>query len=391
MQRRTFLTTSALAMVASGAHAANVAAATMLPDGPLATRGSQIIDSMGRPVRINAVGWNQLWSDIPRSVAGMRAAGFNAVRISWVNASMNQDFLRIDRVLAAAASHGVKVILDNHTNEVGRGPQDNWGAQQKNGLWYSKGGASDGTDGGGNVGTVTDERFLQDWVTMARRYAGNNTMIGYDLRNEPQAYPGMCTWGDNSNRDIRAMYQRVGNAILDVDPHKLIICEGPQNYSGSYANMGPAPWGDLSLVRTKPVVLKLPNKVVYSIHDYPFVISGFRPDSGPAKIRLMNRTWGYLVSEKIAPVWIGEMGANMIDAGEQAWAQTMVDYVNGATGSLGGPTFSGVDQGVGTCWWVWGHLPGQQPEGTLNADGSLRARQRTVWSQLRLTQSSSSS
>lgn len=44
----------------------------------------------------------------------------------------------------------------------------------------------------------------------------------------------MCTWGDGSTNDIRAMYQRVGDAIHAIDPNPLIICEGPQNYDGSF-------------------------------------------------------------------------------------------------------------------------------------------------------------
>jgi aryl-phospho-beta-D-glucosidase BglC (GH1 family) len=358
-------------------------ASTMLPDGYLSTKGSQIIDHTGRPVRINAVGWNQIGPDIADNVAGMRRAGFNAVRVSWVNESVQRDLAVIDRIVEAAARHGIKVIIDNHTNNVGRGPRDNWGAQQKNGLWYDKGGASDGTDGGGNVGTTTDAKFLDDWVIVARRYAGNTTVIGYDLRNEPLAYRGMSTWGDDSNRDLRAMYQRVGNAVQAVDPGKLIICEGPQNFRGSFAGTGPAPWGDLSLVARFPVVLNVPNKLVYSVHDYPAYVTGFRPDSGPEKVRMMNAAWGYIVTRGIAPVWIGELGANLTDPSQHAWAQTMIAYVNGRLGDLGGPTFKEDEEGIGTCWWVWGHLPGQELEGTLTANGSLRAAQRAVWMQLR--------
>ncbi|MGE0222567.1 MAG: glycoside hydrolase family 5 protein, partial [Acetobacteraceae bacterium] len=272
------------------------AASPMLPEGYLSTRGSQIVDERGRPVRINAVGWNQIGPDIPENVAGIRRAGFNTIRVSWVNESLDHDLAVLDRIVAAARQHGLKVIIDNHTNNVGRGPQDNWGAQQKNGLWYDKGGASDGTDGGGNVGKTTDAKFLADWVVVARHYAGNTTVIGYDLRNEPLAYPGMSTWGDGSNRDLRAMYERVGKAIQAVDPGKLIICEGPQNYTTSFAGKRPAPWGDLTLVLTKPVVLTVPNKVVYSIHDYPYYVARFRPDSGADKVRMMNASWGYLVT-----------------------------------------------------------------------------------------------
>jgi hypothetical protein len=356
--------------------------ATLLPPGYFSTKGSQIVDETGRPIRISGVGWNQNFSAIPEAVAGIRAAGFNAIRVSWVNATLVHDLIRIDQIVRAARQNHLRVVLDNHTNEPGHGPRDNWGAQQKNGLWYDLGGASDGTDGGGNKGTVTDEKFQQDWVTVARHYADDDTVIGYDLRNEPLAYPGMCTWGDGSNRDIRAMYQRVGNAIQQVDSRKLIIAEGPLNYAGSFAGTGPAPWGDLSLAARLPVTLTVPNKVVYSVHDYPHDIGGYRPDSGPAKVAQMNAAWGYLVTRDIAPVWIGELGASMRTPAEVAWAKTLLDYMNGRLGALGGPAFSGDQQGIGGIWWAWGHLEGQKPDGTLNADGSLRAAQKAVWMQM---------
>ncbi|MBN8907357.1 MAG: cellulase family glycosylhydrolase, partial [Rhodospirillales bacterium] len=216
--------------------------ASLLPTGYLSTQGSQIVDASGNPVRIASIGWNQGFDNIPASVAAMKAAGFNTIRVSWVNASMASDLQRIDQIVAAAKANGLKVVLDNHTNEVGHSAADNYGAQQRNGLWYDVGGASDGTDGGGNRGTVTDAKFLQDWVTVAQRYAGNDTVVGFDLRNEPLAYGGMCTWGDgNINTDIRLMYERVGNAVQAVNPKALIICEGPQNYNSNFAGTGTAP------------------------------------------------------------------------------------------------------------------------------------------------------
>jgi endoglucanase len=355
----------------------------LLPAGYLSTQGSQIVDAAGTPVRMASIGWNQGFDTIPASVAAMKAAGFNTIRVSWVNATMSSDLQRIDQIVAAAQANGLKVILDNHTNEPGSGPQDNYGAQQHNGLWYDVGGASDGTDGGGNQGHTTDAQFLNDWVTVAQHYAGNSTVAGFDLRNEPLEYGGDSTWGDgNYNTDIRMMYQRVGNAIQAVNPGPLIIAEGPQNYSANAAGTGPAPWGDLSLAGSKPVTLSVSNKVVYSVHDYPQEISGWGQDSGAAKVAAMNADWGYLVTQNIAPVWIGEMGSSMQGSTDAAWSQTLVDYMNGKNAAQGGPSVTGNQQGVSGDWWAWGNLPGQYPDGTLNADGSLKADQAAVWSQI---------
>jgi endoglucanase/chitinase len=356
--------------------------ATLLPPGYLHTSGSQIVDQAGRPVRIASVGWNQGFENPVSAMAKIASLGFNAVRLSWVDATLPRDLARIDAIVAAAGHDGVKVILDHHTNEAGTAA-DGYGAQQKNGLWYDSGPGTDGTNGAGVKGTVTQAVFQDHWVDVAKRYAGNSTVIGFDLDNEPLEYNGQSTWGDGGATDIRQMYQTVGNAILAVDPHVLIIAEGPQNYPAGM------PWGDLSKVRDAPVVLNVPNQIVYSVHDYPAYVSGVVPDSGPRKVARMNHAWGYLVTDGIAPVWIGEMGANMDGScchetlsGSRAWASTLVNYLNGRLGVLGGPTFKGDEQGVSTDWWAWGYLPGQQLDGTLGPNGGSRFAQYAVYSQL---------
>jgi endoglucanase len=343
---------------------------TLLPSGYFSTKGNQIIDQKGRPVRLTCVGWNQVNEKIGLATQTrlMAAHGFNCIRFSWVNARLKQDLQKIDRIAAAAAEAGLRLVIDNHTNNPGHGERDNWGAQQRNGLWYDLGGASDGTDGGGNRGTTTDAKFQADWEAVARHYEDNPTIIGYDLRNEPLNWPGMSVWGGGSNRDIRAMYIRVGNAIQAIDSDKLIIVEPPN--------------GDCRGVRTDPVTLNVPNKLVYSVHEYPGEISGQKVNFGPALIERMNDYWGWIVSENLAPVFIGEMGASMSSAQSKAWAATIVPYLNG-TGPDGLRIGPG-GQGVSTVWWVWGHLEGQSPNGTLKADWRTpRPEQEAIYSKLR--------
>lgn len=346
------------------------AAGTLLPAGDFSTSGNQIVDREGRPVRLACIGWNQVNEAIPldRQTALMAAHGFNCIRFSWVNATLRHDLEMIDRIVGAAASAGLRVVLDNHTNEPGHGDRDNWGGQQKNGLWYDLGGGSDDTDGGGNPGTTTDAKFLADWQEVARHYAGNGSVIGYDLRNEPLNYRHMSVWGGGSDRDIRAMYVRVGDAIQAVDPAKLIIVEPPNS--------------DCRGVAKYPVTLTVPDKLVYSVHEYPGEISGQKVSSGPELIRRMDEMWGWLVNQRVAPVFIGEMGSSMASDQSRAWAATIVPYLNG-TGP-GALQIAATDQGVSTDWWAWGHLEGQNPNGTLLGDWKTpRPEQEAVYSLLR--------
>ena len=240
----------------------------------------------------------------------------------------------MDKVVTAAGIHGLKVIFDHHANET-PGPHNSWLPQQPNGLPIDKGPGTDGTDGAGDRGTVDLARLVGDWVLVARRYAGNATVLGFDLHNEPLSYPGKATWGDGGPRDLRAIYIQAGNAIQAVNPDGLIIAEGPQNYNTNFAGTGQAPYGDLSRAADFPVTLKIPNKVVYSVHHYPPTISGYKgPNKGPRAIANMNASFGYLVTQNIAPVWIGEMGGSLDGTSESAganlaieqeWAQSVLD------------------------------------------------------------------
>jgi hypothetical protein len=357
---------------------------TLLPSGYLSTSGNQLVDAAGDYVRIASVGWNQNFTNISANVAQMAAAGFNTIRLSWVDATLSSDLPRIQQIVAAATANGMKVILDHHTDEAGT-PADGYGSQQANGLWFDTGPGTDGTNGVGIKGTVSAAQFQADWLKVAQTFAGNSTVIGFDLDNEPLEYgnaPSAVNWGGGGPTDIHAMFQTVGNAIQAVDPGALIIAEGPisiplQNF-------------DLTAVATNPVVLNIPNKVVYSAHIYPSAIGAEPVDSGPAYVANINKAYGYIETQNIAPVWIGEIGASLDGtadsaggnlAREQAWAQTMVDYLNGKDGALGGPTFTGSQQGMSTDWWDWGYNPGQYPDGVLNADGSLNAGQKAIWSQ----------
>ncbi len=354
----------------------------LLPAGFLSTRGSQIIGFDGIPVRIASVGLTGMnvvggrlqlagpFKGIEGHVAAMRAIGFNCVRVDWIDRTLDDPdaMAQLDQFVAACKQVGLKVIFDNHNNEATSADWEN-AAQQKNGLWFDTGPGTDGTDGAGNRGTVNSAKFQTDWVMFARHWAGNATVIGFDLRNEPCAHTRTpALWGGHGPTDIHAMYESVGNAILKVNPDALIICEAVINYKQD------AYEGDLSVVRSLPVVLSNPAKLVYSVHEYPKEIGGYRgPESGADYINRMSKTWGWLITENIAPVWIGEMGASMTSSASKAWGQTLLDYMNGKVPS--GPKFSDRQEPIGGDWWAWGCLTGQNPDGCIGEDGQVRPEQ----------------
>lgn len=390
-----------------GKHPFSDGNGSLLPVGYLSTSGNQIVSSNGVPVRLACAGYfhpgGLNHASVQSDVAGMVAAGFNCLRFPWYNSTMSADLAEADKIVAAAKSVGLAVILDHHGDEGNHHPP-----YPCNGLPFDLGPGSDGTNGCGVAGTVTEAKFVSDWVTIAQHCAGNSTVIGFDLTNEPHLAPlnwsrgGGSTWGNGGATDLLAIYQQAGNAIHAVNPGVLIIAEAVINETGTFFNgqassIKCAP--DLTTAGSLPVVLNVPHKLVYSIHTYPVTIGCGHPDSGPTKIAGMNQTWGYLVTQNIAPMFIGEMGASLDGVGsdsvgtlpdgvarladEQAWAATLLAYVNGEYGAQGGPTFTGTQQGISTDWWAWGDLSGQRPNGTLESNGQVNPSQQAVYKELR--------
>jgi endoglucanase len=381
------------------AHDARPAAAgDMLPAGYLHTKGSQIVGATGVPVRIAAIGWNggDGGRFVPEGLYGvnyrqtmnaMKALGINTIRLPWcdtwvgpkqnvmpvdgggvvsVDPKLNPDLKGLsalqvtDRIIAYAGQIRLKVILDHHNNSC-------QGGQQTNGLWYND--------------QVSVEQFEQNWLSLARRYKGNDTVIGYDLDNEPLETAG---WGSGGVNDWHAEAQRLGRMIQAVDPGPLIIVEGPQTWNPRPNMPMPAPSGNLQGVRTLPVVLTVPDKVVYSPHEYPPSVGDFKINrDAPRLIPYWNRNWGYLVKDNIAPVWIGEMGSSLKTETDRRWAHVMMGYLNGDFAELGGPSFNGNQQPIGGTWWCWGHFDDWIPNGILaNWNGTPRPDQYAVFKRL---------
>lgn len=402
---------TALAIVGTSAQTSSGQNGSKLPPGMFNTVGNQIVDRHQNPVRLACVYWPGLnhqdgpLSNVDAPIKGIQAnvdaiaaTGFNCIRIDFNNISLHdaatKTFLStLDQVVNAAGKDGLRVIIDDHDNEGDFGTRvnftDDCAAQQSNGLWYDLGGATDGTDGCKDPGHTTQEGYQSDWVSVATRYAHNDTVIGYDLWNEPIASPGHSLWGGGSNRDIHLMFETVGSAILAQDSSKLIFAECPLSiykpatlYDG--VTFSSAPWGDCTGVRTLPIVftvngVSIKDKVVYDVHLYADSIGDIAhlfdgSSSSPSAIKAMNASFGFLETENIAPVWDGEGGTGFRNnPDDQDWANMLDKYLNGEMGAQGGPTFSGNQQGMGFAWMSWTtQFPGPHDDllGILKPDGS---------------------
>jgi len=214
----------------------------------------------------------------------------------------------LDTIVVAAGQRNLKIILDQHRpNSSGQSP-----------LWY--------TD------HLSAQTWLDQWVALARRYRGNDAVIGADLHNEPA---GPATWGSGDPKTDWAMAAELaGNAILEVHPHWLIFVEGIEKITDKSGN--PIDWtwmgGELIPAAKRPIELKVPNHVVYSPHDYGPSVYGQRwfqdptfPDNLP---KFWDQHWGYLQQQGIAPILVGEFGGRSVGADpEGLWQQALVHYL----------------------------------------------------------------
>ena len=324
------------------------------------TNGNQILDSAGNPVRIAGINWygfetpdevaHGLWAqDYHAVIDDIRNLGYNTIRIPFSNQMVetpvvpqNLSFYNtgpintdlkglnslqiLDKIVGYAGTDGLKVILDDHRSEAGE-------SAEQNGLWYTS--------------AYPDSAWVADWTTMAKRYAGNPTVIGFDLRNEPHtptgvAYAAAATWGTgDTSTDIRLAYERAGNAILAADPGALIFCEGISENPNSAGGDDSTWWGgDLVEAGAYPVQLSSAGHVVYSAHDYGpnlFQQTWFNSSTTTASLEsVWNKNWGYLYTQDTAPVWVGEFGTgngatDVSDstAGSQGqWFSSLVTYLH---------------------------------------------------------------
>jgi endoglucanase len=389
----------------SVAVSANSAVASATPAAPATaagvgagywhTSGNKILDANNTTVRIAGINWygfettdhlvHGLYAqDFQIVLNTIKSLGFNVIRIPFSNemieknpvptnfttsvggkpanaALMGQTALQdLDTIIAYAGSIGLRVILDNHRSEAGN-------SNEASGLWYTS--------------AYPQSSWIADWQMLATRYSdakftfnGNPTVIGFDLRNEPHlsgtsATSGSCWTGDTAvngcptsltSQNWPVAAQAAGNAILAINPKLLIFVEGLDCYNHVCGWQG----GNLMGVATNPVVLSLPNQLVYSAHDYGpalFAQSWFNATTTAASLdAVWSKYWGYISVADTAPVWLGEFGTDNTAAdimssnpGSQGqWFQSLVAYLQA------NPAIN----------WTYWALNGEDSYGLLNSN-----------------------
>ncbi len=356
-------------------------------DDWLHCEGDKLVDIYGNEAWITGANWfgfnctenvfHGSWYDVKDILEDIANHGINLIRVpisselmvSWMNGSplavssvtasnnppyhvCNPEFADengdtkdsweiFKLIVGYCKEYGLKIMMDAHSPH-----SDNSGHSWE--LWYGKGG----------VGT---KEWIDSWVWLAEQFKNDDTIIAFDLENEPhgkRGYDGECPeqmakW-DNTTDENNWKYaaEKCGKAILDVNPNLLIMVEGTEQYpktekgytfdTPDIFNAGDnSPWygawwgGNLRGVRDYPIDFgsdAYNAQLVYSPHDYgPSVYNQVWFDKDFTTQTLLDDywydTWAYIDAEKIAPLLIGEWGGHMDGGKNQHWMELLRDYM----------------------------------------------------------------
>ena len=244
-----------------------------------------------------------------------------------------------DIILDKCKKYGIKAFIDIHSPHA-----DNSGHNYN--LWYGKETTGDGT-------MVTTEIWQDTLVWLADKYKNNDTLLGYDLKNEPHGKgpegDKAAKWdGSTDENNWAYAATNCADAILDVNPNALIFIEGveqslsgamPGDYWGIADRRDNSPYigawwgGNFRGAREYPIKPKHgTSQIVYSPHDYgPSVYAQTWFDKDFTTHTLLDDywydTWAYINKEEIAPLLIGEWGGHMDGAENQKWMELLRDYM----------------------------------------------------------------
>lgn len=317
----------------------------MQGDDWLHTDGSKILDKDGKQVWLTGVNWfgyntgtntfDGLWnSKLEPTVKAIADHGFNLIRVpfsaqlinQWAageypKANFNQAYnaamtsmnsLEIfEYFLSLAEANGIKVMIDIHSAET-----DASGHNVN--LWYTS--------------KVSADQYYAALEWMADRYKNNDTIIAYDLKNEPHGKPNegnaAAIWNDSKQpNNWKYVAETAASKVLAKNPNVLIMVEGteiyPKNNKGDYSSTDSGDYyfnwwgGNLRAVKDFPIDLgKYQDKLVYSPHDYgptvykqPWFEGNYTYDS--LMKDCWHDNWFYIYEDNTAPLLIGEWGGFM--------------------------------------------------------------------------------
>ncbi|KAI0693062.1 glycoside hydrolase [Cytidiella melzeri] len=218
--------------------------------------------------------------------AFFKSLGLNCIRIAFNYRHFEDDmnprvlkpegFKHLDRVIDLCAKHGIYTILDLHTAPGGQ-----------NTDWHA--------DAGTHIANFWIHKDFQDrvvwlWQELAKHYKDNTWIAGYNPLNEPT---------DPYHTRLIAFYDRIYNAVREIDPHHALFLDG-NTFASDFSHFGEC--------------YKNWHNTAYSIHDYSlfgFPASPEKYESSAVQLTRLRRSYEkkreWMDAHGLA-VWNGEFG-----------------------------------------------------------------------------------
>ncbi len=396
---------------AGGGRAAAVAAAQA--PFPLTVTGGQITGQGGaRTVLLRGVNVNAL-VDYPtrhqeavpvgaEDFAEMRALGFDFVRLP-VSLSLllpsphtvSAAYLeRIGQVVDEAAHAGMWVLIDLHQDRYSKVLDPTHEADGFPAWMVPDFGLSEKPILFGKTTLAIQAAFTAFWFNLtihgehmwsayaqglsalARHFAHQPAVVGYDLMNEPN--PGFIPESDFLAHHLLPFYQAMIRALRKADPRALAFVE--PDVIGDLGLSHPAVWSQLHGTKG----------LVYAPHMYQGVFTPAFTSTPPrgqalwdgkiASLAGAYRNASLVAREMGAALLVGEFGIRPSPVGDR-WIEDQVRLQNRYR--------------IGSAFWVWKISPSFYDWGVVDLSGKLRAHTRRaqilawphpLWVRGRLTQ-----
>jgi aryl-phospho-beta-D-glucosidase BglC (GH1 family) len=266
-------------------------------------------------------------------VAFMKELGANVIRLPFNYRHFEQDeapfvyleegFRRLDQAFEWCAKHEVYIILDFHAVPGWHNPD-----------WHSD---------NANVHILLydhqhfQDRFVNLWVELARRYKDQPALVGYDLMNEPvtrleyERYDlSYYNW-----EALNRIHRRTVEAIRAVDPDHIVFLEG-DNFSTQYDG--------LEVSFAPNIVLSTHNYISPTVSrgDYPGLFGDifWNRDIIAAEFGMHSGT--RRAFQEGLPIFVGEFGV---------WYSGHLEEIDQRVAALNDQI--GVFESAGVHWTIW--------------------------------------
>tara|TARA_B100000579_G_scaffold77234_1_gene59853 strand:+ start:2417 stop:4405 length:1989 start_codon:yes stop_codon:yes gene_type:complete len=237
--------------------------------------------------------------------------GFNSVRLPFHYKTLSpsyrsyneEGFAVIDSVIDWCARNEIYLILDMHVAPGSQSGDENADGDEGAKLWDSK---------------ENQDWAVDIWGEIAKRYATERWIGGYDLLNEPVLF--------NGGRQVRDLQRQMRNRIRKYDLNHTLFVNGNM-WSRAFEGLGPA----------------LDENMIWAFHYYSWMVFN----------RVNQNTIQYLINFRNLtnrPLWLGEAGensnewfmevTNLMEKNDIGWAWWNYKKIGTITGPVSSPSDS---------------------------------------------------